>query len=238
MPVVSKKMTSNGEAHRRYLERNERKEILMALKFKKKEKAEEVKEEKKEKKEKGSTAPKTPVPPADRDGDRYGKSWGLKLNETFIRLLTENEDPKKGHKDDEQLMQFLLAEFPNRHNKGILYNIREIRWRYNFGRFTSEDGRTPPDLISQKYDENGNVFERTKVTKTGMSPEEAAMKLEDRKKKEAERREEEDAAIAKSQERHYKLIEKINVRRENWEQKNGPLQDNQPVAKKKLKKVS
>jgi hypothetical protein len=227
MTLVSRQMTSRGETHRRFLQRIERKEINMAIKLKKQAEP----EKKAPAEQKKSTRLETPVKPADRDGDRYGATLGLRLDETFVKVLVDNEDPKKGHKTDEQLMEFLLKEFPNRHNKGILYNVREIRWRYNFGRFTSEDRRTPPDLISVRYAEDGTPFQK-KSTKTGESEEEKAMKLEDRKKAEAARREEEDSKISKSQERHDALVAKMTERRANWETKNGPLQDNQPVAKK------
>lgn len=186
----------------------------------------------------------TPVKPADRDGDRFGVSAGLRLNEYFCKVLEENENPKKGHKDDEQLMQMFLAEFPNKHNKNILYNVREIRWRYNTGRLTPDtDGNLiPPEIQSLQYDADGNVKEKRK-TLTGMSAEEAAMKLEDRQNLERERRLEEDTALAKLQERLEKNTARITTRRETWEKKNGELPDVEEEApkekseKKKLKKV-
>lgn len=236
MPVVSRKMTPNGESHKRFIERNERKEIRMATMLKKGAKAESAKPEKEEKAKKGPM--RTPVSEKDRDGDRFGLTYGLRLNETFVKVLRDNEDPKKGHKSDEELIQFFAKEFENRHNKAILYNVREIRWRYNVGKLTPDADGNPvrPEVQSNKYDEDGNMYERRK-TSTGMSEEEKAMKIEERREVEGKRREEEDEKISGAEDRLAALRQKIEDRRAKWEEKNGPLQETQPVKKADKAKV-
>lgn len=230
MPVVSKRMTTRGESFPRFLERNERKEIRMATTLKKVAKSETPANE--EKKEKGPI--KTPVSQNLRDGDRYGKTLGLRMNETFVKVLQENEDPKKGRKTDEQLIDFFSKEFENRHNRAILYNVREIRWRYNVGKLTPDAEGNPsiPKIISNKYDDEGNVYERRKSSSSaGMTEEEKAMKIEERRTFEAERRVDEDEKIEKAEAKLELLRQKIASRREAWEVKNGPLQETQPAKK-------
>lgn len=248
MPVISKKITTRGESYERFLKRNERKETRMATMLKKKDQDPKAAKADKKAKSKDEVpkgrVPGLPVPQVDRDGDRYGLTLGLRLNHTFAHVLAENENPKKGRKTDDELMEFLVKEFENRENKAILYNIREIRWRYNVGKLTLDPDTkepVPPEIQSLKYDAEGKPFQKATSKKTGMSPEEKAMSIEKRKDLERARREKEDELIEGLEEKIVLKKELNAARRHSWEEKNGSLEDVKAVEeakpKKKLKKA-
>lgn len=237
MPVISRKMTFNGESHKRFLERNERKENRMKMSPSTKAIKERVGEPEGKRVQPLIGTPENPAPQKERDGDRYGVTTGLRMNAAFCKLLQNNEDPKKGHKDDDELREIFLAEFPNRNNKGILYNVREVRWRYNFGKLTldSKGNPQPPEVQSIRY-QDGEAFVR-RTSKTGMSAAEQALKLEERQSNERERRTTEDEKFAKAEKRFNELREKIDARRKAWEEKNGELPgEAKPVEKQKVLK--
>lgn len=245
MPLTSRHMGSTAQSYDKFVERRERKERNMVTMLKKKDrKAEEAEAAKKSSKSKVEKAePKKrergePVEPSKRDGDRYGKKWGLKLNETFERLLRENENAKTGHKTDEELMKFLADEFENRENKSILYNMREIRWRYNVGKLTpdSEGNNVPPELQSVRYNSDGTAFVRTSK-KTGQTAEERAMSIEKKREVETTRRADEEEARARMKERMDTLETKIAERRAAWEEKNGAFEEEEAAPEKPAKKL-
>lgn len=171
------------------------------------------------------------------NGSTRGMTWGLPLHQTFKRLLKENF---KNHWDDEKLIDWLLKEFPNRENKNILRNIREIRWRYNFGKLDEDKEGNPhaPAEKAVRYNTDGSVY--MKAVKAGMSEEEKAMKIEERRELEIERRKAEVENIAKLEERLKAAREKMKTRQDAWEERNGKLpgpeaEEKKPVAKKPLK---
>lgn len=59
----------------------------------------------------GKEVPVTAAPPAERDGNRYGVSTGLRITNFVNELLLANERAQLG---DGELQQQLAAEFPNR----------------------------------------------------------------------------------------------------------------------------
>lgn len=249
MPLTSRHMGSTAQSYEKFVERRERKERNMATMLKKKDKAELDKKDAKssksskaavEKPEKVKREKGQPVEPSKRDGNRFGKTWGLPMNETFVKLLRNNEQAKTGHKTDEELMKWLGEEFENRENKSILYNMREIRWRYNVGKLTpNEDGEnSPPELQSVRYNPDGSAWVRTN-RKTGQSSEERALTLEKKREVEVTRRADEDEALAKAQERVESMTTKIEERRAAWIEKNGPfeVEEEKAAPTKKLKKL-
>lgn len=175
-----------------------------------------------------------PAKKNEKDGDRFGLTTGKKMSQVFIDMLVANE---KKHQTDEQMIEFLLKEFPNRANKNILHNMREIRWRYNFGKLTvGEDGEpVAPELQSRKFDENGKEIVRV-AGSGGLTEAEKAERLAARREKEVEKRAEHDAKIAKLEARKIELEEAEVTRRAEWEEKNGAFEVVEEAPKKKTLK--
>lgn len=169
------------------------------------------------------------------NGSTKGITWGLNLTATLRRLM--EEQPKK-KLDDERLIDFLLKEFPNRENKNILRNPREIRWRYNFGKLHEDKDGKPhaPEVQVLRYNPDGTVYAKT--VKAKMSAEEKAMKIEERRELEVERRAAELESLAKAEERVTKLREKITARQTEWEKRNGVLPSEKPKAEAKKPKFT
>jgi hypothetical protein len=179
------------------------------------------------------TAEKKPAPEVTApNGSTRGLKWGLNLHHTLRRLMEEQPQKKL---DDEKIIEFLLSEFPNRENKNILRNVREIRWRYNFGKLheDKEGNPHPPKVPAVRYNPDGTVYEKkTKVPK--LSEAEKAMKIEERREVEIEKRKAEVEALAKAEERVVKLKERIATRQSEWEKRNGALPTEAPKAKPKF----
>lgn len=175
---------------------------------------------------------------ADHNGSTRGLKWGLNLHQTLRRVMEEQPQKKM---DDDGIMDFLLSEFPNRENKNILRNVREIRWRYNFGKLHEDkDGVPhPPKVPAVRYNPDGTVYEK-KTAKPKLSDEEKAMKIEERRDAETDRRKAEVETVAKAEEKLAALREKIATRQSEWEGRNGPLVEapKKPVVLKKAKKTS
>ena len=167
-------------------------------------------------------------PVEENNGSTKGIKWGLNLHATFRRLLEENFKAKK---TDEELMQFLLAEFPNRENKNILYNIREIRWRYNFGKLHLDKDDVPhaPEKQSVRYMEDGSVYEK-KTAKPKLTEEEKAAREAERKEKAVEHRAEMIESVEKAEER----LEKLRTKLAEHIEKYGDLSPKKVVTGKKV----
>lgn len=173
------------------------------------------------------------------DGKFRGKTWGLRLHDTFKRMLQENFKLKR---TDDEMVKFLLKEFSEREPKNILYNMREIRWRYNCGElFKNEnDERVPPQVKSVPYDKDGN--ERVRVVKhPKLTAEEKAVREAKRIDGELERRKEEVERLCKLEAKIVELRTSITERQSAWDAKYGPLKEEEkteevpPTRSKKVK---
>jgi len=88
-----------------------------------------------------------------------GKTSGVGVQETWIKLFAQNEKAKKSARmTDEQIATAMHKEFPGRESK-IFDQVQAVRNKYNKGGFKSVG---VPAVLSQRYDEQGNVasFER------------------------------------------------------------------------------
>lgn len=180
----------------------------------------------------------TKKPEADKpknDGNVFGLTLGKRVNAT-IRHIMENNFKNKW--TDDQIREFMGKEFPNRVTKNILFNVREMRWRYNFGKLHEDKDGNPhaPAEKAVRYNADGTVY-TANVGKPKMTDEEKAMKAEERKEKEVERRAAEIESLAKAEANLVALRERITTRQIEWDAKHGPLVPKEKLATPKKKVV-
>lgn len=68
-------------------------------------------------------------------GQPVGVQWGLRIEATWVRLLSDNEKAPDGRKlSDTEISQFMKREFPNRPSK-VFERVQYVRAKYNRGGF-------------------------------------------------------------------------------------------------------
>lgn len=118
---------------------------------------------------KSTTIPKSAKP----ERKIAGKTWGLNLRQTWVKLFEENA---KNKQTDEQLHKFMKAEFPDRKSKDITVPemIGKLRRVVNSGAFTNGEKPAVPFV---RYNENKEVITvRGKLVKEGGAPKKATPK--------------------------------------------------------------
>lgn len=82
-----------------------------------------------------------------------GKTLGLKVSATWVKILSDNEKASKAKKQtDEQINEFMMAEFPDRTSTDIttVKGVQAVRRAYVRGVFTGGESQE-----SYKYNEEG-----------------------------------------------------------------------------------
>lgn len=110
---------------------------------------------KKTTKKTASRKPKAKAKTQKADKKLLGRTLGLNIRQTWMRLFADNEKAKKkDRKTDTQIAAFMRAEFPGRTPKDFtVTGVASVRCVYNHGWWNPQ----PPAIQSSQYDADGNA---------------------------------------------------------------------------------